>query len=158
MSSPPGYTPTEPYPQPSSTQPLRPGSVRHRKSSTIIPISSEASSSTDSIEISPARSTALLPDLATLPFAEEGRKHGNTPIPSYLHELERKHSNTSSLADAEEGEARPLLSDDGERVVSVGKWYQGPLFVAGVKFSLLFVVFTGLLLGTFYFGLPRFDP
>ncbi len=46
---------------------------------------------------------------------------------------------------------------DGKVVVD-GRWYEGPLFVAGVKLSLLFIIFTSVVAGTFYFGLPPFDP
>jgi hypothetical protein len=66
--------------------------------------------------------------------------------------LERTGSNSSSAA--EEGEATPLLGDGAV----VGRWYEGPMFVAGVKLSLLFVVFTAVLAGTFYFGMPKLDP
>jgi hypothetical protein len=51
-----------------------------------------------------------------------------------------------------------LLSDEeGERVVVQGKWYEGPMFVAGFKLSLLFIAFTAVVGGTFYFGLPALD-
>lgn len=68
--------------------------------------------------------------------------------------MERRSSDSSSLA--EEGEATPLLGDG--KVVVDAKWYEGPLFVAGFKLSLLFIIFTSVVAGTFYFGLPPFDP
>lgn len=72
-----------------------------------------------------------------------------------MHELERRNSNSSSAA--EEGEATPLLGEGEDGKIEV-KWYEGPLLVAGVKFSLLFIVFTAILGGTFYFGLPPMAP
>lgn len=72
-----------------------------------------------------------------------------------MHDMERRNSNASSAA--EEGEATPLLGDGEEGKIQV-KWYEGPLLVAGVKFSLLFIIFTAILVGTFYFGLPEMDP
>jgi len=170
MSSPPAYSPAssasngpyEPY-----AQPTRPASVRHRKSATIIPIVSDELANPD---ISPARSTALLPDLEsnnssrtsftshTHVEAEENsaprspvRKNGS--IPPHMHELERRVSNSSSAA--EEGEASPLLGDENPQT---GKWYEGPMFVAGVKFSALFAAFTLVVGLTFYFGVPKLAP
>lgn len=40
----------------------------------------------------------------------------------------------------------------------VGKWYQGPIFVAGVKFVILFAIFTSIVGESFYFGIPHLDP
>lgn len=61
-------------------------------------------------------------------------------------------SNSSSAA--EEGEATPLLGDEAVP----GKWYEGPMFTAGVKLAVLFMCFTVLVAGTFYFGMPKLDP
>jgi hypothetical protein len=68
----------------------------------------------------------------------------------------RKGSSDSSLADAEEGEATPLLAGQSEEFK--GKWYEGPLFVTGVKLSVLFIIFTAVVVGTFWFGMPQVDP
>lgn len=38
------------------------------------------------------------------------------------------------------------------------KWYRGPLFEAGWKLGLLFAVFTIIMVGGIYFGLPPLDP
>jgi hypothetical protein len=83
---------------------------------------------------------------------------------------------------AEEGEATPLLrslarssgrlsvspggrgarevGEDGEAVEQEqdGSWYEGPLFVAGVKLALLFMLFMAVVVGTFWFGMPPVDP
>lgn len=65
--------------------------------------------------------------------------------------LERRVSSES--ARPEEGENTPLLGREAK-----GKWYQGPLFVAGVKLAVLFVVFTAVLVATFWLGMPTLDP
>lgn len=67
--------------------------------------------------------------------------------------MERNSSDTSSLA--EEGDSTPLLGENGE---TRSKWYEGPVFVAAVKFAVLFFIFTGLVAATFYFGLPKLEP
>ena len=179
-SSPPGYSAShngayDAYPQPQpQSKPARPGSVRHRKSSTIIPICTDESPSPPSPSLSPSISTALLPEFATYDNSSRssfssnqqqalvertdsvtssarslkiGQRTGLSSVP-----LERRGSNSSSAA--EEGEATPLLGDD----VAARKWYEGPMFVAGVKLSLLFFVFTAVVAGTFYFGMPKLDP
>ncbi|WVQ72641.1 hypothetical protein IAR50_002200 [Cryptococcus sp. DSM 104548] len=70
--------------------------------------------------------------------------------------LSRTSSNASSLA--EEGEATPLISSTDDDGGYKGKWYQGPLFVAAVKLGVLFAVFTLVVVGAFYFGMPKMDP
>lgn len=172
MSSPPAYSPTSSGsngPYETYDQSVRPASVRHRKSSTIIPIVSDEASNPD---ISPARSTALLPDLGshgnssrssftsqTHVANEEDRAaprspvRQNGPIPPHMHELERRVSNSSSAA--EEGEATPLLGDD---TAPKTKWHEGPMFMAGVKFAALFAAFTLVVGLTFYFGVPKLAP
>lgn len=70
--------------------------------------------------------------------------------------LDRRNSSESSSA-AEEGEATPLLAELNE-TEEVGKWYQGPLFIAGARFSVLLVVFSALVGATFWFGMPPLDP
>jgi hypothetical protein len=52
-------------------------------------------------------------------------------------------------------EATPLLAENGP---DTGRWYHGPVFVAGVKLSILFAGFSALVLGTFWFGMPTVDP
>jgi hypothetical protein len=60
------------------------------------------------------------------------------------------------MSAAEEGEATPLMASNP--VLGEGTWYQGPLFTAGVKLALLFMVFGAVVVGTFYYGLPGVDP
>jgi hypothetical protein len=55
----------------------------------------------------------------------------------------------------EAGESVPLLSRHG---ADGGKWYRGPLFMTGVKLSVLFALFSALVLGTFWFGMPKVEP
>lgn len=69
---------------------------------------------------------------------------------------ERK-SSDSDFSLAEEGEATPLMGNDDDGKVA-GKWYTGPLFVTGVKLAVLFMIFTAVLVGTFYWGIPALDP
>lgn len=94
------------------------------------------------------------------PYAYSEHHHGSPfqAIPRHMKEtLSRRSSDEESLA--EEGEATPLLagsSPEGE--AQDGKWYQGPIFVAGVKLGILFIVFTAIVAGTFWFGLPQVDP
>lgn len=65
----------------------------------------------------------------------------------------------SDMSAAEEGEATPLLRSEGnEGEEGEVKWYQGPVFMAGVKLSVLFLVFAGVVFGTFYYGMPAVDP
>jgi len=70
--------------------------------------------------------------------------------------MERQDSSISSASAAEEGESTPLLAEQNG-VESKGKWYEGPLFVTAVRFSILFFVFTGVVVGTFWFGMPKLD-
>ncbi|KAL1412714.1 hypothetical protein Q8F55_000461 [Vanrija albida] len=68
-----------------------------------------------------------------------------------LHVVDRPSSRASSVSVAEEGgEVAPLLDDS-----SPPRWYQGPLAVATIKLSVLFTVFSVLVLGTFWFGMPK---
>jgi hypothetical protein len=39
-----------------------------------------------------------------------------------------------------------------------GVWYRGPLFEAGWKLALMFLVFTGVIVGVGWFALPAMDP
>ncbi|ORY33423.1 hypothetical protein BCR39DRAFT_563941 [Naematelia encephala] len=79
------------------------------------------------------------------------------PIPGHVirESLDRRQSDSSSLA--EEGEATPLLGEDEDGMIAL-KWYRGPLFIAGLKFAALFFVFTAVVVGTFWFGLPKLEP
>lgn len=70
---------------------------------------------------------------------------------------QERRSSDSDFSLAEEGEATPLIGSDEDGSVA-GKWYTGPLFVTGVKLAGLFMVFTAILLGTFYWGIPTLDP
>jgi hypothetical protein len=47
-------------------------------------------------------------------------------------------------------------ADDEEKLPPV-PWHQTPLFVAGVKLGILFLLFTAVLAGTLYFGVPRLE-
>jgi hypothetical protein len=64
-----------------------------------------------------------------------------------------QYANGSATTPATEG--TPLIADNGP---DSGRWYQGPVFVAGVKLSILFACFSTLVLGTFWFGMPPLDP
>lgn len=64
----------------------------------------------------------------------------------------------SDISLAEEGEASPLLAEGGGGEEEAEKWYQGPLFTAGVKLGLLFLAFAAVVAGTFYYGMPAVDP
>jgi hypothetical protein len=68
-----------------------------------------------------------------------------------------RQSSDSEWSAAEEGEATPLIGNDEDGTVA-GKWYTGPLFVTGVKLAVLFMVFTTVVVGTFYWGIPTLDP
>lgn len=78
-----------------------------------------------------------------------------SPVPPSLRRERRSSDSDFSLA--EEGEATPLIGNDDDGSVA-GKWYTGPLFVTGVKLAVLFMVFTSIVVGTFYWGIPTLDP
>lgn len=61
----------------------------------------------------------------------------------------------SSIVVIATDETAPLLAANGP---DTGNWYRGPLFKAGVKLSILFALFSALVMGTFYFGLPKVEP
>lgn len=63
----------------------------------------------------------------------------------------------SDISLAEEGEATPLMANRSEEE-SGERWYHGPVFMAGIKLSVLFMVFGAVVVGTFYYGLPGVDP
>ncbi|WVF72975.1 hypothetical protein IAT40_007793 [Kwoniella sp. CBS 6097] len=95
-------------------------------------------------------------------------------IPSNSSIVSASDMDNASVRMAEEGESTPLLmanhdsninpnSDgsehncqEGEREM-VTKWYKKPLVIAAFKFAILFVVFTAIVVGTFYFCLPKMD-
>ncbi|OCF77319.1 transmembrane protein [Kwoniella mangroviensis CBS 8886] len=97
----------------------------------------------------------------------------SSAIPNHMKSLplSRTNSNTSSLA--EEGELfdDPLTSpgtpdDVGDRAdentgllsnTKKAKWYKGPYFITAIKFSILFTIFTIVVVITFYFGMPKLD-
>ncbi|WVO12526.1 hypothetical protein L204_100126 [Cryptococcus depauperatus] len=154
-SLPPSYTPStgsiESYPQsPISHQ---------RKSSTTIVL--------DQLVGNSMNETNIISTVAVSSEESEGRSAKSQkedcgqcdsirPIPPHMcsYTLSRTLSDVSSLA--EEGEATPLLSsgeDDGNH----GKWYKGPLFKATVKLVILFTIFTAIVVGTFYWGMPKLD-
>lgn len=86
------------------------------------------------------------------PDTPQSGQHDLSGIPSHLR-LERRFSNSSSAA--EEGESTLLLSEDGQ---IKPEWYKAPIYVAGVKFSLLFVVCASVVIATFWFGMPVLEP
>ncbi|TXT05946.1 hypothetical protein VHUM_03707 [Vanrija humicola] len=65
-------------------------------------------------------------------------------------QIDRPSSRASSVSLAEEGEAAPLIEDGPP-----SRWYHGPMMVATIKLSVLFAVFSILVLGTFWFGMPK---
>jgi len=78
-------------------------------------------------------------------------------IPEHvIHESRRERRNSSTSFAAEEGEATPLLAEHNGTEAK-GKWFEGPLFVTAIKFSVLFILFTVVVVGTFWFGLPRIE-
>ncbi|WWC72031.1 uncharacterized protein I206_105990 [Kwoniella pini CBS 10737] len=138
-----------------STYPKPP--LVNKKSSTIITFHEELSE--DQEEIVEGNVASSLPNHMKSSINTSG---GNNSIP-----LSRTNSNTSSLA--EEGE---LNSDQSIQQQQVNentsllngndnklnkKWYKGPYFVTAVKFSILFTIFTIVLVCTFYFGMPKLD-
>jgi hypothetical protein len=139
------------HPSAMSTQPP---SFRQRKSTTIIPISQ-----TPSPSVSPPQPITSLPDLFDPPHSHPDP----TAPPSFKpvtalrshNPLERRISSDSSAA--EEGESTPLLPLEGH-IGGNTKWYEGPLFVTGVKLGVLFFIFTGIVVGTFWFGMPPLEP
>lgn len=145
-------------PPPRDAQPA----FRQRKSATIISISSGSSLGSSEDETSShafasgPRSTSTSPrdSLRSLP-SNTPNIPARSPIPPSMRN-ERK-SSDSDFSLAEEGEATPLIGSDDDGSVA-GKWYTGPLFVAGVKLAVLFMLFTAVLVGTFYWGVPALDP
>ena len=169
-TSPPSYSNMPSYPQPA--QPV----FNERNSCTFIPTASSSSSSSASDDsttptASPTKITSTFLDQSRSPYS-----HASDFVPSPSHissppsfysvdilkepEYSRASSDRLELSDsssAEEGEAAPLLAER-HGAGGVEKWYEGPLFVTGVKLSLLFIIFTGLVVGTFWFGMPKLDP
>ena len=168
------FTPS--YPQPA--HPIFPESEPYTSISTASSSStsspSPSSSASDDSPISTASPTTITSsflDQSSLPaphtsISESFTLHIPSP-PSFcsvdIHEDPedlRASARRPDLSDpslAEEGEATPLLA--GQHGIEGGdKWYEGPLFVTGVKFSLLFIIFTGIVVGTFWFGMPKLDP
>jgi hypothetical protein len=76
-------------------------------------------------------------------------------------DLEGKPASSSSSAEIaiEPGSAeeRAILDADSETPEG-GVWYRGPLFEAGWKLGLMFLLFTGVIVGVGWFALPAMDP
>lgn len=66
-------------------------------------------------------------------------------------------TNTSSNPITRTTSARESDEEDPEAVGEATKWYRGPLFEAGWKLSLLFALFTIIMVGGVYLGLPPLD-
>lgn len=137
-------------------------SFRQRKSSTIISISSSqsihsGSNSEDGVSATStgARSISNSPNNTFSPLPTPTFNQMVSPLPPSLRKERRSSDSDFSLA--EEGEATPLIGNDEDGSVA-GKWYTGPLFITGVKLAVLFVVFTSIVVGTFYWGIPTLDP
>jgi hypothetical protein len=145
----------------SMSQPKPHTSFRQRKSSTIISITSNqsinsgsSSNSDDGVSATStgARSISNSPNTSFSPLPTHQMV---SPFPPSLRKERRSSDSDFSLA--EEGEATPLIGNDEDGTVA-GKWYTGPLFITGVKLAVLFVVFTSIVVGTFYWGIPTLDP
>lgn len=54
--------------------------------------------------------------------------------------------------------ASRVLEESEPDLTSPGVWYRGPLFEAGWKLALMFLVFTGVIVGVGWFALPAMDP
>ena len=178
-SSPPSYSSSPVlggYPQPEQPSPPH---FRQRKSATIIPIPSSSSSSSSSDDgsigsnpesgqpgdtaytsgsttpsfISPAKLEVQPSTRAemAIPWAKP-----KGALPRHVRDisLDRRSSNHSSAAEEGEASETTTLLGSGERP----KWYRRPLVVAGIKLGALFMVFTAIVVGTFYFCLPTLDP
>ncbi|BEI86927.1 hypothetical protein CcaverHIS002_0702730 [Cutaneotrichosporon cavernicola] len=100
---------------------------------------------------SPARSERSLHSLG--PIGVHPCETEPSGLPRY-YAMSRTPSADAPLGE-EAGESVPLLSRHG---ADGGKWYRGPLFMTGVKLSILFAVFSALVLGTFWFGMPNVEP
>ncbi|WWC64564.1 uncharacterized protein I303_107175 [Kwoniella dejecticola CBS 10117] len=71
---------------------------------------------------------------------------------------DRSQFNTNRAGDA--GDADEAGADENTGLISgkaKKKWYKGPYFVTAVKFSILFTIFTVVVVCTFYFGMPKLD-
>ena len=146
------FTVTPPIPYSEDDLPLS-----HTPQTPIIhPSSSSSSSSSYSSPIIPSTPRQTSTPATPVPFYVV-----SSPAPSLPdhtsrgqirnNKLERAPSNSSI---AEQGEGTPLLGDPED----AGKWYEGPLFVTGVKFCIIFAVFTAVVAGMFWFGTPTLDP
>jgi hypothetical protein len=54
--------------------------------------------------------------------------------------------------------AAEVLEDSETDATSAEVWYRGPLFEAGWKLALMFLVFTTVIVGVGWFALPAMDP
>ncbi|KAL7419082.1 hypothetical protein Q5752_005918 [Cryptotrichosporon argae] len=119
----------QPYPQP---QPV----FRQRKSATIISVGAA------SPETSPVRSTSVVPSSSSSLSSSSTMASASSAAAT--------NADDSRESEEYEDEGAPLLGPHA-------KWYEGPIFVAGVKLAALFFVFTAVVVGTFWFGLPPLD-
>jgi hypothetical protein len=85
-------------------------------------------------------------------------------VPSpYPHNVESEGKPASSSSSAEIAiepgsvEERAILDADSETPEG-GVWYRGPLFEAGWKLGLMFLLFTGVIVGVGWFALPAMNP
>ncbi|CAK9782374.1 unnamed protein product [Cutaneotrichosporon oleaginosum] len=103
---------------------------------------------------SPARSVHSLMPIGVHPCEVEPSSSGVLPR-YYAMSRSPSTSEPAPVMAEDAGESVPLLSRNGP---DSGKWYRGPLFMTGVKLSVLFAVFSALVLGTFWFGMPKVEP
>lgn len=140
---------------------------RQRKSATIVTIGSSDDILSNPASASGSRSTATSPtnSFSSLSLPINSTTSAETvPEPAIprsmrpdLQSQRERKSSDSDFSLAEEGEATPLIGSDDDGSVA-GKWYTGPLFVTGVKLAGLFMIFTAVLVATFYWGIPALDP
>jgi hypothetical protein len=100
---------------------------------------------------SPARSVHSLAPIGVHPCEVEP----SSTLPRYYSMSRTPSAEPVQVLGEEAGESVPLLSRHG---ADGGKWYRGPLFMTGVKLSVLFALFSALVLGTFWFGMPKVEP
>ncbi|WWC91704.1 uncharacterized protein L201_006650 [Kwoniella dendrophila CBS 6074] len=92
-------------------------------------------------------------------LAEEGELDTLLPLPSSDNAPSSSNqdpnviSSSSGSRKPDANESTGLISGKMKK-----KWYKGPYFVTAVKFSILFTIFTAVVVITFYFGMPKLDP
>ncbi|WVR07671.1 hypothetical protein IAU60_004713 [Kwoniella sp. DSM 27419] len=176
-SSPPSYAPPPSVGHPNTVRYPQPPAFRQRRSSTIVnfveqPAETSSRSATrlstataphlakpsPGSPVRPSSSGSSLAIGSGSHSAQDDEQISALPLHMRQNMLSRTPSNSSTASDrlAEEGEATPLLANQEEG--STRKWWKGPIALAGLKFALLFLVFTAVVVGTFYFCLPKMDP